>query len=278
MRARTAPDKRLARAVSPTPYDPACVLVTGASSGIGAALALRYARPGRHLILWGRDTGRLARIADRCRAAGATVGVRAVDLAGGTAALAAAAEDDQRHPVELAILAAGLGDMRQRGEATERPQAVLELGMVNFATPAALATLLAARMGARGRGRIALLGSAAAFHDLPFAPAYVGSKAGIARFAAALRLGVQDLGVGVVLVSPGFIDTPMSRRVEAIKPFIMSAERAARLIADAIGANRAHLTLPWQFTVLRIVSVLTPPPIRRWIVRHTPAEQVARAQ
>ncbi len=271
MRARAGPDKR-----PPDGGEPACVLVTGASSGIGAALALFYARPGRHLVLWGRSAARLDLVASRCRAAGSAVSVRQIDLAHGPTALAAAAEDDLRHPIDLAILAAGLGDIRQRGNTTENPETVLELAQVNFATPAALATLLARRMGARGGGRIALLGSAAAFHDLPQAAAYAGSKAGLARFATALRLGVQDLGVGIVLISPGFIDTPMSRRVRAFKPFLMSAERAAGLIGGAIARNRAHLILPWQFGVLRIMASLVPPPVLRRIMRRVRADQAPR--
>ncbi len=271
MRARAGPDKP-----HPPRYDPACILVTGASSGIGATLALAYARPGCQLILWGRDAERLELAAGRCRAAGAVVRVRRVDLADGQAALAAALEDDRHHPIDLAILAAGIGDIRQRGEATENAETVLELGQVNFATPAALATLLARRMGARAGGRVALLGSAAAFHDLPFAAGYAGSKAGLARFATALRLGVQDLGVGVVLISPGFIDTPMSRRVQALKPFLMSADRAAGLITAAIAANRAHLILPWQYAVLRIMASLVPPPVLRRIMGLTRAEQAPR--
>ena len=271
MRVPTGRDKR-----RPPRADPACILVTGASSGIGAALARFYARPGRELVLWGRDAARLELTAETCRAAGAAVRVRLLDLAGGTAALLAAGEDDRRCPIDLAILAAGLGDMRQVGEATERPETVLELGLVNFATTAALATLFASRMGARGGGRIVLLGSVAAFHDLPYAPAYAGSKAGIARFATALRLGVQDQGVGVVLISPGFIDTPMSRRVRAAKPFLLSAERAARLMGRAIAADRAHLVLPWQFNALRIAAGLVPPPLLRRIMRNTRAEQEGR--
>lgn len=256
--------------------DPACVLVTGASSGIGAALALLHARPGRRLILWGRDRARLDQVAARCGAAGATVTVRTVELGDGAASLAAAREDDLAHPVALVILAAGIGDMRPRGQPTERPETVLELGQVNFATPAALATLFAGRMGARGGGRIALLGSAAAFHDLPYAAAYAGSKAGLARFATALRLGVQDLGVGVVLISPGFIDTPMSRRVHSIKPFLMTVDRAAVLIAAAIAANRPHLVLPWPYAVLRGAAAVMPSPILRRIMRWTRAEQEPR--
>ena len=272
MRERAGARKRTSRR-----RDPAHILVTGASSGIGAALAQVYARPGRTLLLWGRDAARLEQTAALCRAGGAQVRVRLVDLARGAEALAAAAADDVASPIDLAILAAGLGDMRQLGASTEDPATVLELGLVNFAATSALATLFARRMGARGHGQIALLGSVAAFHDLPYAPAYAGSKAGLARFAAALRLGVEGLGVGVVLISPGFIDTPMSRRVRAPKPFLMNAERAARLISGAIATNRGHVILPAPFAALRIAAALVPPPLLRAIMRRTRAEQEPRA-
>ncbi|GBQ82923.1 oxidoreductase [Gluconacetobacter johannae DSM 13595] len=265
-----------ARRNGETRFDPTTVLVTGASSGIGAELARFYARSGRMLVLWGRDAHRLEQVARDCRALGAGVRTRVLDLRDGGGAIAAFRADDDRHPVDLLVLAAGLGDMRQNAARTEDAETVLELGLVNYATPSALATAGAERMVARGVGHIAMLGSVAAFHALPFAPAYSGSKAGLMRFAEALRNGLSEYGVGVTLVSPGFVDTPMSRRVSSAKPFLQTAPASARLIARAIEENRAHLVFPRLFSVLRFLDIVMPRPIRDGILRRLKADQAPR--
>ncbi|NVN11252.1 MULTISPECIES: SDR family oxidoreductase [Nguyenibacter] len=257
-------------------FDPATILMTGASSGIGAETARFYARAGRTLILWGRDAGRLEQVARDCRAAGATVITRVLDLSDGQGALAAFRQDDSANPVDLLVLAAGLGDMRPSADKTERAETVLELGLVNYATPAALATAAAERMVARRRGHIVLVGSVAAFHALPFAAGYSGSKAGLTRFAEALRNGIGDHGVGVTLISPGFVDTPMSRRVASAKPFLQSAPQAARLIARAVEEDRAHLIFPRLFAGLRLLDQLLPAPVRSAILRRLKADQAPR--
>lgn len=212
----------------------AYVLITGASSGIGAELAWLYAARGRPLVLWGRDVARLEDVAVRARAFGVDVHTRVLDLMDGAAAVAALREDDDSHPLGIAILAAGLGDMRRGQDVVERAEDVLRLGLVNYATPSAMAAAAAERMVPRGRGHIVLIGSVAAFHALPFAAAYSGSKAGIKRFAEAQQMALAPLGVGVTLVSPGFVDTPMSRRVVGAKPFLQTAPAAARRIARAV--------------------------------------------
>ncbi|MBE7209637.1 MAG: SDR family NAD(P)-dependent oxidoreductase [Gluconacetobacter diazotrophicus] len=253
------------------------VLVTGASSGIGAALAERLARDGRRLLLWGRNEARLAAVAARCRVAGAgAVDTRVLDLADPRNALRALDADDAAGAIGLAVLAAGLGDMRRTGEQTEDPELVLELALVNAAAPMAMAAALARRMVDRGGGRIVLVGSVAAFHDLPYAAAYSGSKAGLSRFASALDLGLHGTGVGVTLVSPGFVDTPMSRRLRSVKPFLMTADAAAERIARAAERGERHLMLPWPFRVAGALSAVVPPPLRRRIMRSTRAEQAAR--
>lgn len=257
--------------------NPRSILVNGASSGLGAALALHHAAPGCSLLLWGRDPGRLASVAEACRGRGAVVRTRSLDLTDATAALAALRADDDVVPVELAILAAGLGDMQSPGAVTERAALVMELGLVNFVAATTLATGLAERMVARGRGQIVMIGSVAAFYDLPFAAGYAGSKAGLTRFAGALRLGLEPHGVGVTLVSPGFVDTPMSRRLACAKPFMLDAPAAAARIAEAIARNRAHLILPWPFAVLGAIGRVLPSPLRRLILGRLQAEQRPRA-
>lgn len=247
-------------------FRPTRILVTGASGGLGGALARHYAQSGDptriSLVLWGRDAARLAVVAEACRDAGAQVSVRSVELADIDVALAALAEDDADGAFDLALFASGRGDVRADGDLVEAPAMVAQLAAINFAAPAALAAALAARMAARGSGRIVLVGSAASFHALPFAAAYSGSKAGLARFAEALRIGVRPHGVRVTLVSPGFIDTTAGRKVPGPKPMLMKPMLVAARIAAAAAAGKAHLVLPWPFVVLRWLDRLLPGPLR----------------
>ncbi len=256
------------------PIRPQHILLTGASGGLGTALARHYARPGIHLSLWGRDLGRLTALAQACRAAGASAQVRSLDLTDMDAALAALAEEDAGDAIDLAIFASGLGDIRAAGDLVEDPALVARLGLVNFVAPTTMAAALAARMAARGRGRIVLVGSAAGFHALPFAAAYAGTKAGLARFAQALRLAVKPHGVTVTLVSPGFIDTAAGRKVPGPRPMLMKPEAVAARIAQASAQGQAHLVLPWPFVVLRWLDRLLPPPLRdRLLLGLAPPER-----
>jgi len=238
------------------------ILITGASGELGRALALHYATHDRNILLWGRNRDRLDAVAAACRARGAQTSVRSLDLTDSAAIYAAIEADDAAGEIGLALLVAGLGDTLEAGDVAEDPSQVIRLGQVNFVAPSAMAADLARRMAARGRGHIVLIGSAAAFHTLPFAASYAASKAGLAHFAHALRIGVAGHGVHVTLVSPGFIDTAAARRTPGPKPFAMSPAIAADRIADAVERNRAHLVLPWLFAVLRVVDRLLPRAVR----------------
>lgn len=259
----------------PTPLSraPAHILITGASGGLGGALARHYAAPGVRLSLWGRDEARLLQVAEACRAAGATAAIRSLDITDIEAALGAIAAADAADPFDLAVLASGRGDIRAAGAAVEDARLIAALGTVNFTAPAAMAAALAERMATRRNGGIVLVGSAAAFHALPFAAAYSGAKAGLARFADALRLGVRPYDVTVTLVSPGFIDTPTGRRTPGPKPLIMQPAAVAARIATAAARGKPHLILPWPFRVLRLVDRLLPRPLRdRLLSSLTPPE------
>lgn len=247
---------------------PSHVLIIGASGELGAALARHYAESGAALSLWGRDTVRLQAIAQTCRAAGAaSIQTRSLDLTEVETAVAALSREDHDAPFTLAVIVSGLGNIRAEGHLFEDPALVVNLGIVNFVAPAALAATLGSRMAARKGGAIVLIGSAAAFHALPFAAAYAGSKAGLARFADALRIAMRPHGVSVTLVSPGFIDTAAARAVPGPKPLILSPGHAARKIAKAAARGKAHLVMPWPFKLLRIIDRVLPRPLRDKLLR-----------
>jgi short-subunit dehydrogenase len=234
------------------------VLITGASGALGGALALRLARPGARLSLWGRDSDALDHLAAQCRAAGAEAGVCALDLADMDAALTALQTLDAAEPFDIALLVAGRGDTLPPGALVEAPAQIIRLAQTNFLAPAAMAALLADRMAARGGGRIAVVGTAAASHSLPFAAGYAGSKAGLARFADALRLAVAECGVSITLVSPGFF----ADAAALSRPGEIAADTVAERMIAAVMAGKPELVVPRRFLLLRWVDRLLPRPLR----------------
>jgi short-subunit dehydrogenase len=239
------------------------ILITGASSGIGAALARAYARAGVTLLLWGRDAARLDAVASQCRTQGASVTTQVFDLrdAAGFAELLAAAP-----ALDIAIFNAGLGGSAPADVFAETPEAALALAEVNFTAPVVGANVIAGAMAARGSGHIVLVGSITESFPLPMAPTYAATKAGLKMFAEALGIRMARHGVKVTLVSPGFIDTPMSRKVIEPKPFLISADAAAATIVRKIEAGARTIVVPWQFAVIRGFANLLPRALLRAIL------------
>lgn len=252
------------------------VLITGATGGIGAELAHHYAAPGRTLVLWGRNPQRLAQLATECCARGAVVHTRQIDLCDGTAALAAFEEDDAAHSPDCVVLGAGLSDIQSLDDKTEDPRKVLQLGLVNYATPVTLATAAARSMVDRRGGHIALIGSVAGFYEMPFSAAYSSSKSGLAFFAKSAGLAWRQYGIKLTLIVPGFVDTPMSQRLEGPRPFLVPAKKAARVIARAIAQGRREYIFPWPFRVLRVVERLLPQKLREHILLRLAVGQTER--
>jgi short-subunit dehydrogenase len=221
------------------------IVITGASSGLGAALALSYAGPQTALGLLGRNRERLAATEAACRAAGATVAAAAIDVTDSRALAAWLAEFDRSHPVELLIANAGTSagpEPEAPGEpaATTRRQIDVNLvGAVNTIAP------LVPALCARGRGRIAAIASVAAYRGLPYSPGYSASKAGLRAYAEALRPSLARYGVGVTVVCPGFFSSPMTDRWEGPTPFLASGEHAARRVKRGIDRGRARVDFPW---------------------------------
>lgn len=237
--------------------NPRSILITGASSGIGAALARLYAAPGVTLALGGRDAARLEAIAAACREAGADANTEIVDVTDAAAVRRWIEAADDASPLDLAIASAGIsGGTFGGGESVEQTRAIFAVnvgGVLNTVQPAA------DRMGARGRGQIAVLSSLAGFRGMPGAPAYGASKAAVRSYGEALRGHLHGRGVGVSVVCPGFIRTPMTAVNEFPMPFLMEPERAARIIARGLARNRARIAFPWpMYALVWLLGALPP--------------------
>jgi short-subunit dehydrogenase len=245
------------------------ILITGASSGLGAALARVEARPDVTLLLWGRDAARLDDIAAQCRARGAAVVSEIFDLRETAELASRLAAADAGTPIDLAIFNAGLGGTAPDTCAAESPERARAVAEVNFVAPVMGANLIAEAMAKRGGGQIVLVGSITESYPLPMAPTYAATKAGLRMFAEALRLRLARHRVTVTLVSPGFIDTPMSRKVTEPKPFLISADKAAAIISRRVAQGATTIVVPWQFGLMRAITALLPRFILHWALSRS---------
>jgi NADP-dependent 3-hydroxy acid dehydrogenase YdfG len=225
-------------------FDPRHVLITGASSGIGAALARRLARPGRRLTVFGRDKGRLAAVAQGLPGHVETV---SVDVCGQTAMAAAIEGAFAAAPVDLLIANAGIS-----GGDAHRLMAVNVQGILNTVEPAL--PLLCAQ----GHGQLALMSSLASFRGLPNAPAYCASKAAVRLYGEGLRGRLGRSGIRVAVICPGFVATPLTAGNPFPMPFLMSAEAAARRIVAGLARNRARIAFPRRLYWPTLAASLLP--------------------
>jgi short-subunit dehydrogenase len=221
------------------------IIITGASSGLGAALAKAYAGPQVALGLIGRDRERLGATARACEAAGASVSAAAIDVADGFAMAPWVAEFDRLNPVELLIASAGISAGPEPNAPSEGIAAAAEQIRVNLIGAINTIEPLLAAFCARARGRIAVVASLAGYRGLPYSPGYCASKAGLRTYAEALRARLEPHGIGVTVICPGFFTSPMTDRFDGPKPFLLSGEQAARRIKRGIDRGRRRVVFPW---------------------------------
>lgn len=236
---------------------PAHIVITGASAGIGAALAETYAAPGRLLSLTGRDTARLEAVAVRCRAAGATVTATRLDVAERDATAAWIAARDAAAPLDIVIANAGISAGTGTGGESDAQArdifAVNLAGVLNTVNPALAA------MRPRGCGQVALLASLAAFRGFPGAPAYCASKAAVRVWGESLRPHLAAEGIGLSVVCPGFVRSRMTAVNDFPMPFLMDADKAAQRIRRGLARDRARISFPWPLAAAVWALAALPP-------------------
>lgn len=233
------------------------IVITGASSGIGRALAEAYAAPEVLLSLCGRDAERLEETAAACRAKGAHVNVDVVDISDRDAAREWLLRRDDECPVDLLVANAGVsggtgGMFNGETEAQVRRIFSVNLdGVLNTVQP------VQARMVGRGAGQIALMSSLAGYRGWPGAPAYCASKAAVRVYGESLRGALARSGVKVNVICPGFVRSRMTAVNNFPMPFLMDTDKAAMLIVRKLACNKGRIAFPgpvmlfvWLFSAL----------------------------
>lgn len=231
------------------------VFITGASTGIGAALARHYAAADCTIGLFARRRDFLEELAASLPGPSA---IYAADITD-TPAVAAAAQDFlARHGTpDLVIANAGIsvGTHGDELQDVEKLRRVLD---VNVAGLAATLAAFAPAMRAAGGGTLCGIASVAGFRGLPGAGAYSTSKSAAITWLEALRTELAGSGVSVVTICPGYIDTPMTQVNKYRMPFLITADDAARRFARAIEARRRLAVIPWQMAIVSTLLRVMP--------------------
>lgn len=220
------------------------VFLTGASSGIGAALARQYAREGAQLGLFARRADALAALASTLRPL--TPEIYAGDVRDEAALRGAAADFTMRHgAADVVIANAGIsrGTLTEYAEDNAGFRATFDINVMGmlYTFQAFLPAMRAVRAG-----KLVGIASVAGFRGLPGAGAYSASKAAAISYLESLRIETAGSGIEVITICPGYVATPMTANNPYRMPFLLSAERAAWLIVRAIASGRRFYVLPWQ--------------------------------
>ena len=233
------------------------VLITGASGGVGHALAVAYAKHGVRLSLFGRREDILNKVAIQCRQLSANVDTYTLDLRNTKELMDLINTIDVNHPIDLVIANAGIAvylDEILTLESWEDTQQTID---VNLTSAIATVTPLIHRMRQRQRGQIAFVSSLGAYRGLAISPSYCASKAGLKAYGEALRTLLQKDNINVSVICPGFIDSDMSKRYLNKKHFLLSAQQSAIKIQKGLQKNKANITFPLLLGVgMRLLGIL----------------------
>jgi short-subunit dehydrogenase len=233
------------------------VFLTGASSGIGEALAITMAKRGAVLALVARREEMLNELAAKCEAEGGTARVFPGDVRDAEAT-AAAAERFRQEFGHIDILIANAGISGKGPETRDLvPSAVKEVFDINVMGAVNAVHAVLPQMLERGSGQLVAISSLAGFRGLPKSAAYSASKAAMTAFFESVRLDVADRGVAVTIIQPGFIRTPLTAGRENKMPFLMYLDDAIPHFMNAIEKKKRFAAFPWQLaTIVRLGRIM----------------------
>lgn len=224
------------------------VFITGASSGIGAALAREYAARGAELGLVGRNPEKLADFSSSLPNAEKHV-CYALDVMDRAELIKAARDFESRGATDLVIANAGIS-IGVKTEYLEDLDVMERVYRTNVLAMAATFHPFIEPMSRRGGGQFVGIGSAAGIRGLPGSEAYCSSKAAVISYLESLRNDVRKYGITVTTISPGFVKTPLTAKNPYKMPFILEAKEFARRAVKVIDAKKSYRTIPWQMGVV----------------------------
>lgn len=231
-----------------------CVWITGASTGLGRAIALRFAEAGHRVVASARNAEQLDTLAAD---AGGKVVPMPLDVTDRPATAETIAEIERSQgPIDIAILNAGTHrPMRAEDFDADIVAKLLDVNVMGVAH--GLEALLP-RMIERRAGTIAVVSSVAGYRGLPTATAYGASKAALINMCESLKLELDRHGIRLVLINPGFIDTPLTAKNPFPMPFLMPADKAAeRVYRGLTNGSGFEITFPRRFTwMLKLLRML----------------------
>ena len=233
------------------------VLITGASSGIGRGLAIELAKRGAAVGLLARRADQLSEIAKQIEAGGGRALTLPADVTDANAVRGAVDELRAKlGPIDVLIANAGIGGSKAAADLTAED--VAKVINVNVIGAANSATAVLPEMVKRGEGRLVAISSLAAYRGLPKSAAYCASKAAVSAFFESLRVDLRGSGVGVTIIHPGFIKTPLTAGREAQMPWLMELDDAVQKIVKAIEARKKSYAFPWQLASLVRACMVLP--------------------
>lgn len=250
--------------------NPKHILITGASSGIGQALAMYYAEAGVTLYLTGRHAERLSAVAKICQDHGADVKAQLLDVTDQTAMLEWM---EPMRPLDLVIANAGISGGtggRLDGEPISEARKIFEVnvtGVFNTVEPA-LSKMQAQETG----GQIAIVSSLAGFRGWPSSPAYSASKGAVRFYGEALRGALKDTNICVNVICPGFVTSRITDQNDFPMPFKMEAEKAATIIAKGLAKNKGRIAFPLPMHFMSWFIGILPDVLAQKLLARAPAK------
>jgi len=245
------------------------ILITGASSGIGRALAVLYAEPETLLLLTGRNVANLQEAANLCRNKGAAVDICTIPVTDRAAFEKKILEWDEAHPIDLVIANAGVSGGTSM-DAAQNEMQFREIMETNLTGTFNTVNPLIPRMKGRREGHIVLMSSMAGFRGMPNSPAYSTSKVAVRAYGDALRPLLKKDGITVSTIFPGFVRTPLTDVNTFPMPFLMEVEPAAEIIRRGLDEKKSAIAFPWPMHFFCWLLGLIPRCLGDWILERSP--------